>query len=163
MDKGEKARLISIENKKLVCNFINNNTALWGQGDDMSPIKKMINERNALEQMKRTSSQMVLGELIDHLNTLPMDTIIKGLGPLMSYRGYYCDLSFELIESYEQSAAQLLDECNSALGKTFIGYKGGDFVMDESTPLWVSFYGATGFRLVSFNSDGTYIMEPEED
>jgi hypothetical protein len=57
-----------------------------------------------------------------------------------SYRGYYSDLAFEGGTS-QIEAHELLASCKSAMGKVFTGYKGGDFMMGELTPLWVASYG----------------------
>ena len=32
----------------------------------------------------------------------------------------------------------MLKELNSCIGKTFIGWKGGEFKMDKDTPVWIS-------------------------
>jgi hypothetical protein len=37
----------------------------------------------------------------------------------------------------------MLDLCNDCLGQSFEGYKGGQFTMGKSTPVWVSQYGTT--------------------
>lgn len=59
-----------------------------------------------------------------------------------SYRGYYEDFAFspeELMQAW--TVADLLKYCCEILGSTEIGYKGGNYVMKEDTPLWVSEYG----------------------
>ena len=83
---------------------------------------------------------MTLGALIDELRSLPQDRLVVGFGSPYSHRGYYSDLSFEPVES-TQSVAQLLALAQSCLGRTFQGYKGGDYIMDAATPLWLSQYG----------------------
>lgn len=119
-----------------------------------------INGFNAREQMRRAeSSQMTLGELIKILESLADEPNprVCGLGRLHSYRGYYCDLAFEPREVGEggeqgergERAVDLLSRCKDAMGKVFQGYKGGDYLMGETTPLWVSVYGeASGQRLM---------------
>lgn len=63
---------------------------------------------------------------------------------LDSYRGYYDQLSFEYKKSKfdknDMTPLKLLDICKKAVGKKFTGYKGGDFFMDNDTPLWVDNY-----------------------
>jgi hypothetical protein len=45
------------------------------------------------------------------------------------------------------TAADLLASLKLAQGKYFIGYKGGDFTMDKTTPVWVANYGSSsGFK-----------------
>lgn len=108
------------------------------------------------EQWKRerAETQMTLGSLIDKLEKLPEDLTIEGIHNPHSYRGYYCDLALEPTTD-PVTVKELLQECRSVMGKSLMGYKGGDFVMGESTPLWVSYYGETGMKLMAINNDGT--------
>lgn len=41
-----------------------------------------------------------------------------------------------------------LQMLKGAVGKTFMGYKGGDFVMSRQTPVWVANYGDAGHTAV---------------
>lgn len=41
------------------------------------------------------------------------------------------------------TAKDMLELCERCLGKSFTGYKGGDFIMGKSTPVWVSQYGTS--------------------
>lgn len=64
---------------------------------------------------------------------------------LMSWRGVYSELSLGFsIGGTAPKASKLLTELKSAIGKTFTGYKGGDFVMGRSTPVWVANHGNCG-------------------
>lgn len=81
---------------------------------------------------------MTLGELIAELEKLP-PTAVVGLGNAHSYRGYYNDLAFEPKEG--ATAAELLAEARSCIGRTFTGYKGGEYVMEEYTDCWCSPWG----------------------
>lgn len=83
---------------------------------------------------------MKLGALIEVLKRLPADLPV-GLGRAHSYRGYYDQLSFEPMEGV--TAAQALAEAQAAVGRTFTGYKGGEYTMDEHTDCWVSPWGAS--------------------
>ena len=83
---------------------------------------------------------MTLGELIQELKKEPADKLVRcGFGKPHSYRGYYEDLAFEPCEN--TTAWEMLAYAESALGKTFGGYKGGDYVMTASTDVWISEYG----------------------
>jgi len=42
------------------------------------------------------------------------------------------------------TATEFLSWLKEAVGKTYTGYKGGDYVMGKSTPLWVANYGNSG-------------------
>ena len=62
-----------------------------------------------------------------------------------SYRGYYDHLAFGWCDSDERDSldtvGKLRSNVSDAMGRTFEGYKGGDFVMHRGTPLWVAEYG----------------------
>lgn len=132
--------------------------------EKMHPLQAMMDGWSAASQRERSGTQLTLGQLITLLEALPADRQVRGLGELMSYRGYYCDLSFEPGTEVE-SAGSLLARCRAAMGKVFEGYKGGDYQMGERTPLWVSPYGSGGGdKLMGLSTDGEIIvpiLEPE--
>lgn len=90
-----------------------------------------------------------LGRLIRLLECEPPDNTVRfdfgGFIPrkVNSYRGYYDHLAIGYDEDYSNQPVvrDLLAELRSAIGKTFQGYKGGDYRMDERTPVWVGNYG----------------------
>lgn len=65
---------------------------------------------------------------------------------LGSWRGSYDELAlgYELTgysgegDYGSMTVDKLLEELEGAIGKTFTGWKGGDFVMSKDTPIWVS-------------------------
>ena len=120
----------------------------------MDALQAMVNGMSAQWQRERSESQMTLGKLIADLEAMPADTEVRGLESAHSYRGYYCDLAFEPIKA-KVKVSSLLAECKAAMGKVFTGYKGGDYVMGESTPVWISHYGTTGQKLMAIHKDGT--------
>ncbi len=86
---------------------------------------------------------MTLGELITALKKEDSNKIVPlGFGNPHSYRGYYEDLSFEPIKNI--TVGRMLSEAESALGKTFQGYKGGDYTMSEYTSIWLAEWGDCG-------------------
>ena len=117
-------------------------------------MQALIDGMSARWQKERAENQLTLGGMIEALEVMPKDTKIRGLGPLASYRGYYCDLSFGYSAETETASA-LLERCKDAMGKIFEGYKGGDFVMGALTPLWLSDYGSCGDKIMGINADGT--------
>lgn len=121
-----------------------------------------LNEMSNGWAKERSETQLTLGELIEFLKSQPSDLLIEGLGELDSYRGYYRDLAFEPVTT-QRSAKDLLDECQSAMGKVFEGYKGGDYLMGENTPLWVANYGSCGTRLMSVINNGSLETSDEPD
>ena len=111
-------------------------------------------------QTHRASTQMTLGKMIAALEKMPSDSEVINLSRPHSYRGYYCDLAFELGEG-KRLAADMLAVCKSAMGKVFEGYKGGDYIMKESTPVWIAEYGCCGVKLMAIHEGGEY--ETEDD
>ncbi len=104
------------------------------------------------EHMK-TSEQLTLGEMIlkleaiaDKSKPVVFDEQYHPIG-LDSWRGSYAELAFEYVQTGKKlSVEELLKKCRDAIGATFYGYKGGEFVMGKTTPVWVANYGdASGF------------------
>lgn len=118
-----------------------------------------MNIQETIELMSKSWRQsrgqyhLTLGKVIKQLGSetgskvfdseLPIE-FIDGGSPCSphSYRGYYSDLAFETGPTIK--VKDFLEMCQKALGKTFVGYKGGDFVMGEDTPLWRANYGCCG-------------------
>jgi hypothetical protein len=105
---------------------------------------------------------MTLGKMIESLKSMPESKEIKGIGTLHSYRGYYSDLAFDH-EAGKKPVVEVLNMCLDAMGKVFQGYKGGDYVMGELTPLWMAEYGCCGERIMAINEDGTIETASEDD
>jgi hypothetical protein len=122
----------------------------------ISQLQAMIDGMGAAWQRERAATQMTLGVLIEALEALPADRTITGLAGAHSYRGYYCDLAFKPA-SEVRTVGELLAECRAAMGEVFEGYKGGDFTMGRTTPLWVACWGDCGERLMGLATDTTPI------
>ena len=83
---------------------------------------------------------MTLDELIALLESMPQDRVFRvGLTEPHSWRGIYAELAFE--PARDVTVAAMLKDARSALGRTFEGYKGGDFRMDGYSEVHLSFYG----------------------
>lgn len=83
---------------------------------------------------------MRLGELISLLERMPQDMVVEnGFGSPHSYRGFYEQLAFE--PERNVTVASMLSHAKSALGQTFEGYKGGDYLMDKKALCHVAEYG----------------------
>jgi hypothetical protein len=109
-------------------------------------IQKLFDAISETARNERSKYHLTLGEMIEHLSSADGSSVVmyddgKSPGRARSYRGYYSDLSFA-DAAQPVTVAELLDECREALGSTFEGYKGGDFVMGWDTPLWRSEWGA---------------------
>ena len=113
-------------------------------------------------QRERAGIQLTLGGLITALEAMPGDAPVANLQDPGSYRGYYEDLCFERSPG-TRPASELLADCKAAMGKVFEGYKGGDYVMGELTPLWVATYGCCGDRLLAIHAGGEIETGPDND
>jgi hypothetical protein len=111
-------------------------------------------------RQERSKTQMTLGKLIEVLEAMDGATQVDNLRNRHSFRGYYSDLAFEHGPG-TRPASELLQECRNVMGRTLGGYKGGEFLMEERTPVWVAEYSFLGNRLMSFDG-GKIVTEPEE-
>ncbi len=133
-------------------------------GLDEKAIQKMFDnevEAKRAETMK-TSEQLMLTELIAKLMVAedPNLPIVFDSGEqwpmgVDSWRGSYRELAIEYTNEEEKlTVAGLLGMLVGAIGETFQGYKGGDYLVGKNTPLWVASYGhAQGFKS---NENGDY-------
>lgn len=124
-------------------------------------IQTLVNEVNSHAQRLRALSQATLGEMIAALRAMPSNTPVDNLRNPHSYRGYYCDLAFECCGG-DMRAGELLAICEDTLGRTFEGYKGGDFTMGKNTPVWIASYGYSGKKLIGFNRIGEVITGEDD-
>lgn len=98
--------------------------------------------------------QLTLGQLIDKLQAISRDTRIDydfaDLSPdgIDSWRGIYSQLALGYDADSEPTVGNVLDWCVSAIGSVYHGYKGGSYLMDRSTPVWVANYGKSGSTAV---------------
>jgi hypothetical protein len=92
--------------------------------------------------------QLTLGMLISKITACEKnETVAFDFGymcptRLDSWRGAYDELALNYVsytnEDVEIKRDDFLVLLKSAIGKTFHGYKGGEFVMNEDTPIWVA-------------------------
>jgi hypothetical protein len=58
---------------------------------------------------------------------------------ISSWRGAYDELALEYCSSGNAiTISEFIQLLKGAVGKTFLGWKGGEYVMTEDTPIWVS-------------------------
>ena len=106
-------------------------------------LQNLIDTISNVTRAERSKYHLTLGGLIKALEGVAPPTrvlIDRGFSPSVphSYRGYYEDLAFE-VSAENMTAGEFLNILKEqVLEKTFTGYKGGDFVMGERTPLWIS-------------------------
>ena len=81
-----------------------------------------------------------LGHIIDRLRAADPHKICRiGFHRPHSYRGDYSQLAFVPVENI--SVAAMLAAAESADGKTYEGWKGGEFKMGDWTQCWLSKIG----------------------
>ena len=123
----------------------------------MMSMQNLVDAVGAGLRDSRSGYHLTLGEAIKQLAKFPNRYVVtfdtSNLSPHdeMSYRGYYSDLAFN--ESNEsKTVEEFVQQLQDALNQEYTGYKGGDFRMDESTPLWVAEYGeASGIAIMSMH------------
>ena len=126
-------------------------------------IQKMLNVMSDSMRQTQKGYHMSLGDFIATLGAAPeaKPVFLEGGGSVNrphSYRGYYSDLALQPTED-AVTAGALLAECQAVLGKDLAGYKGGDFMMDEETPMWVSHYGtSSGLALLGIIDAGDKLI-----
>lgn len=83
---------------------------------------------------------MKLKDLIELLEKFPADMhVAEGFGNPHSWRGVYAELAFEPVDN--TTVGEMLREARSAVGETYTGWKGGDFVMTLETTVNVDYEG----------------------
>ena len=115
---------------------------------------------NKAWQAQRAETQMTLGTLLKALGDRHGLDTVDGFENPHSYRGYYEDIAFEPTGK-AMNVCEMIAICKSAIGKTFEGWKGGSFEMDETTPVWIAERGESGRKLVAINHDGS--LETRDD
>lgn len=132
-------------------------------------IEAMMRSMQSVMRNTRSGYHLTLGEAIEQLRTLQTGHRVTfdyderiAPGDAESYRGYYEDLALEPSES-PIDVSGFLSVLEAALGETFMGYKGGDFVMDEDTPLWVAEYGTTGRAITGLHLEGRGVVLETKD
>lgn len=119
------------------------------------------NAVNSMRQQRMAESdQLTLGKLIEEIEaivkkgykchddsepTVQYDFEYLFPTEIDSWRGSYNELALNYkTDGNELTVSEFLTLLKSAVGKEFTGYKGGEFVMDENTPVWVANYGNSG-------------------
>lgn len=133
--------------------------------EELANYAKKIREKRFSE-----SNQLSLGEIIKRIencgsiskNNEPK-TVCFDFGSaipttLDSWRGDYSELAlgykltgYDNDENHlaEITVKDLLAELKSAIGKTFNGWKGGEYEMNENTPVWVANPGNGGNTIIT--------------
>lgn len=119
-------------------------------------LQAMVDAMGEMGRINRGHYHITLGKLIAILEDAPADMTVMFTGGTFdgsypstpnSDRGYYSDLAFAP-STAQITVAEFLPVCKECVGKTFEGYKGGDFTMSDNTPLWVAPWGVCGDAIV---------------
>ena len=122
---------------------------------------------------------MTINEILKALKSVNNDTpvfvvdtlSVELTGEVMSWRGDYNCLALGYCLYGDSNAfinvGKLKSILQNSIGKTFIGYKGGEFVMEKNTPVYLDNYGfSTGHYIarVSVSNNTCYLgIEKEQD
>lgn len=105
---------------------------------------------------------MKLGELIDFLEQCPPDSEVKFVGAVegtpgffCSHRGDYSKLALDPTGTAPLYVKNLLQDAIAADGSNFEGWKGGDYHMDRSTPVWADPWGSCPHNAITGVSTDT--------
>lgn len=91
---------------------------------------------------------MYLSELIERLDRLDHATVFPhGFYEPHSYRGDYSQLAF--VPKSDVSVADMLASAREARGKTYTGWKGGEFTMGDYTDVYLAQIGDCGEQLTA--------------
>lgn len=113
----------------------------------MKTIEKALHELSARKYQSK--GILTLGELIANLKEFDLNLPVyfeDGKKPcdLDSWRGVYSELAISDNETHCKDGRELLEIAKGALTKTFYGYKGGEYQMDERTQLHRANYSECG-------------------
>lgn len=106
-------------------------------------------------EIMKTSPQLTLGEIISKMEmiknkSLPVVFDVEKYNPvgISSWRGAYEELALEYSDGENiLTVMELLGVLRPYIGATLEGYKGGDYLMGKTTPVWVANYSySRGFR-----------------
>lgn len=105
--------------------------------------------------------QLSLGQLIDELKSVREANGNKDVSVCFdfehayptnfdSWRGVYAELALGFsFEGVEPTLDEMIDRAEDAVGRTYEGYKGGDYTMTRETPVWVANFGNAGSTAVT--------------
>ena len=102
-------------------------------------MNKQLNLGQLIELLKKVDPEKDI--LFDFCHFKPAD--------LNSYRGYYYHLAIGYAQDHEINVAQFLNRLLDIRNRTLTGYKGGEWLMCDETPVWVSPYGVGHNTIIS--------------
>jgi len=128
---------------------------LYNRMDQFDLIMNVISRAHS--DGRREAGQWTLGMLRDFLETVDEELIVYVNGVIAqsitinSYRGYYEDAALGVNEGggIPVTAGDLLQIVKDAIGVTYVGYKGGEFLFEEDTLVWIAPWGMATGQLIN--------------
>lgn len=105
---------------------------------------------------------MRLGDLIATLEATPGDWLVQFSngttpGEFASWRGIYSQLTL-CPGVAPRTVGDLLAAARAADGAEFTGYKGGEYAMHPSTPVWADDWGQVDYRAILGSHTGEAVL-----
>ena len=121
-----------------------------------TPLQALVDTVTARagKEAAEARGQFTLGELIEALGKCEDDDDVCfefghfSVGKVDSYRGDYSQLAIDVDTTSTINVKHFLGRLKEILGTTLEGYKGGDYMMTDSTPIWVASWGETSDTFV---------------
>lgn len=112
------------------------------------------------------SGQLTIGQLIERLKQVKDKSAYVRFNfghmrpkQIESWRGSYSELAIGYSEEGEkESVSDFIGRLKKCIGETFCGYKGGNYIMSENTPIWVANHGEAGDTAVFGVSDHNFFV-----
>jgi hypothetical protein len=122
------------------------------RGRKLMDIQRLLDGVMASHRQARSSYHLTLGGLRGALRDLPDDAPVTvegggSIGREGSYRGFYADLAFRPVEA--ATVAEVRAACERAATSEYEGYKGGEYLYGDETPLWIADYGCCGLAIIA--------------
>lgn len=109
---------------------------------------KMMNETSKINSGKEYNLGNLINDLEQYKDEFLEVEFDDGSIPTNfdSWRGNYCELALNYEKDSDCYSSDLYRKSFNANGSMFVGYKGGDFIMDLDTPIHQANYGETGVK-----------------
>jgi hypothetical protein len=129
----------------------------------MSDMQRLLDAVSDACRNSRKPYHLSLGQLMAKLDALPHGMEVMAdtgafIGQEHSYRGYYDDLAFEPT-SEPSNVGTLRVMISRAYQGPYQGYKGGDYIYTDDTPLWLAPYGCTGLAIIDARVEIVHLQD----
>lgn len=123
---------------------------------------------NQVDNMCNENNMLSLGILLEKIKQCDSDKPVKFKGyrdgsfpnEYDSYRGYYRLIAIEPGKELVK-VSEFVEMTKDSIGNTYTGYKGGEYTMNQNTPVWVSDWGtASGMGITGVDEakDAVYLI-----